>query len=143
MRNLHSNSIKPAEYLRQHWRIVVDHDATLEDLKRPSFWSNVAAMLRPGDKIEAVWEDSSRYVELMVLMAKRLEASVMVIIDTERTADNTTVIDQNVAEEYVVSFRGQRAKYSVMRGKEVVKSGFDTEDEARDWLKGHLQALAA
>lgn len=139
-KQLSPSAIKAAEFARQVWRIIVPRGTTVEDMLKPTYWGHVAAQLRTGDKIEAVVEDNSGYFEFYVRFARRLEAAVSLISQSDLPAAEIT---EDLVKEYRVEFRGQRAKWSVIKGKEVVKQGIESEGEAQAWLDNHLKALAA
>lgn len=140
MNQLTANDLKAAEYTRREWHAVVPASTTVEDLCTPAYWSHVAGQLRTGDEITVVSEDNSFYVKLFVRFAKRLEASVSLLqkVDLE-----PAVLTEDIIGEYEVKFRGQRSKWTIMRGKDVLRDGFESEGQARAYLADHLKAMAA
>lgn len=132
--------IQQAEQVCNRWRITITNDTSSEDVVKPVFWGHIAKMLRSGDIVEVVSEDQTRFMELMVLWSRRTEACVAVLRD--QVLKRAAKVEEIVGD-YQIVFRGQRAKYGVMRGKDVVKDGFETEDLAKEFLSVHLKNLAA
>jgi hypothetical protein len=140
MKQLPANGLSAAEYIRREWRITVDPATTLDDMMNPGYWAHVAAQLRTGDEITAVAEDNSFYAKFFVRFARRLEASVSLIQHVELEA---VAVTTELASEYSIKFRGQRSKFTILKGKEVLRDGFETENQAKAYLEDHLKALAA
>lgn len=136
---LNANALIEANFSRNIWRITTPIGTSPEELLKPTFWSHVALKLRPGDLIEAVAEDLAWFATLYVRSARRLDAAVSVIQFAKMDAPDVS----SVAAEYRVEFRGVKAKWSILRGKEILRDGFATEAEAKVHLESHLKALAA
>ena len=133
-------AIQPAEQVCNRWRVTITNDTSNQDVVKPVFWGHIAKMLRSGDVIEVLSDDQTRFMELLVLYSRRTEACVAVL--REQNIKAAAKIDE-IVSDYQIVFRGQRFKYGVMRGKDVVKDGFETEDLAKEHLSVHLKNLAA
>jgi hypothetical protein len=126
---------KEAEYIRRVWCASPEKGVTVEDMLVPSFWAHVAKQLRPGDRIEAVGNDGSWFVELFVRSASGNDARVAVL--------RAVKLDQEVpaveSDDYEIKYRGN-AKWSVVRksDKAVLIDGQDTKEQAAEWLAKHL-----
>lgn len=139
-KQLSPQAFQLAEYARQVWRVTAPADTKIEDLLVPSFWGHIAQSLRSGDLIEVVSEDNSWFADLYVRWARRLEASVS--LKNSGLLEARAVTDDQ-ASEYMIKFRGARSKFTILKGKDVVKDGFETENQAQAYLTDYLKQLAA
>lgn len=57
----------PAENKRNVWVATIPHSTEQEDIFKPEFFSNVAAQLTVGDRIECVAEDGTYFIEVYVI----------------------------------------------------------------------------
>lgn len=114
----------------------------VEALTAPDYWAHVARGMTAGDRIEVLAGDGSYWAMLLVRAAGRNEAHVQVL---QHVPLGAQVEAQDAAAPYEVKFRGPARKWSVMRkaDKAVIRDEFPLRDAAEQWLKGHLQALAA
>lgn len=138
------------ETRRNVWRATPRSGVDVESLNDPTYWSHVAKRARPGDKIEAFWEDGSRYVELIVVGVGSAALSVRILSQLEiaRASEEEETPSEGKGldmRDYRIVFAGSLAKFRITRIKDrhTVKDGFDTKDAAALWLKEHLKALAA
>jgi hypothetical protein len=106
----------------------------------PHYWAHSSAKLRIGDIIEVLAEDGSYFAELLVrdvgnLFAKvAFKSPVMVFSDEAETAETPT--------GYEVKWRGPKAKFGVLHGKDVLKDGFVDKTEAHAWLDDLVKKAA-
>lgn len=95
-------------------------------------------MLRRGDIITVLPDDNSYYSELLVLDVGKLFAKVVelrcVVIESSKSLSIT------LPEGYEIKFRGPIQKWTVLRGKEILKDGM-LKQQAENWLSEHLQAF--
>ena len=140
MKQLPANGLEPAEYKRREWRVSVPYDTTVEEMLTPEYWGHVSTRMQSGDTIEAIAEDNSFYAKFLVRGARKLEASVSLIHFVTLEAP---VVDQAFIDGYEVKFRGTRSKWSILRGKDVIKDGFDTENVAKAYLQDYVKQIAA
>jgi hypothetical protein len=139
-KQLKPNALAEAEFSRRGYRAIVPGDTSIEDMVVPSYWAHVASRLRPGDMIEVLAEDNSFYAEFIVRSARRLDATVSLL---RRVELEPAKLDASITEGYEIKFRGSRSKWSILRGKDVLRDGFETEAQARVYLDDHLKAMAA
>lgn len=118
-----------AAYATNRWSVTPPNGTSFARVLEPTFWGNVGHKLRPGDIIEVHAEDGSYFAELYVRAAHRLAANVAVIRHVDLVGE-TGAAALNEGSPFTVSFRGPHAKWCVMRGKEVVQQGFQTQAEA-------------
>lgn len=149
LRKLTAGKLKRLEFASTTYRIHPEDGTTLDDVLRPEYWAHVGEILRPFDKIEVVFDDGTRFTELLVLDTKRLYAKVAVLVDADLTAGKKEAADDAKAAvekpDYTVEYKGSIAKWSVIRASdnERVKDGMASRDEAEQYLKDYLKALAA
>lgn len=148
LRKLLGGKLKRAEFERTVYRICPEYGTTLEDLLKPEYWSHVGKQLRHFDKIEVVFEDSSRYLELVVIDCAPLWAKVSVVLDLDLTDEkeeaNKVRQDKDTNGDFRVEWGGNNQKFRVIRvaDKEKIKEGFATKAEAEKWVEEHRKTVA-
>lgn len=135
------NRIKPGDYMRNIFAATVPTGVTLADIQDGKYWTNIAKTLHITDRIEVVSEDGSFFAELYVTSV----VQSLVRVKLMRHVDLTSVGEIPVGEEseFEVKFRGQIAKHTVQnkKTKEVIKDGFSTQAEAKQWLLSYETGL--
>lgn len=139
--------MKLAEFDRSIFSVSPEQGITLDDMKRPEFWSHVSAKMKPGDRIEVISEDNEWFAELIVISSSRQWAKVSVLRFVELAQDpSLSAFDMNAVENsgFEVKWGGNTDKFRVTRNsdKEVVHRGSSTKAEAERWLVDYLKALA-
>lgn len=111
-------------------------------MKDPAFWANVSTRMHPNDHIEAVPEDGSYFVELFVRSAGPNWAHIEVLRE-HSFISAASVVEK--AKDVKVEWGGPAHKHRVVRisDKAVLKHGFDTPEQANEWLAGNLSAVTA
>lgn len=140
-RRLRGAQIKGSEFARAIYYSRPDAGTTADDLMRPDFWANVAAQLRPGDRIEVYPEDGAFFAELLVRSSSRLAAVVIPL----RAIDLSGSSEETIEEPgFSVKFRGPR-KFCVIRNSDGVPviEDIDTKEQAFRELEDYLKAHAA
>lgn len=138
---LRESRVKLAEYARQRHHVVPEEGTKFEDLQKEEYWAAVAYMFKPCDIIEVHAEDGSYYAELYIRACGRNWAKVAVL--------NKTALEPVEAKvtrpEFETAWKGPARKFGVVRVSdgEIIKDGFDTREQAADYIKGHVKALAA
>jgi len=66
-KSLNQGRVKIETYANQRWRASVENETTIENILDPIFWAHIAGQLIPGDHIECLWDDKSRWADLIVL----------------------------------------------------------------------------
>jgi hypothetical protein len=138
MTQLTPRRFKPANSVRNTWFIEPEFGTPVEALLDPAYWAHVSAQLRRGDIIEAIAEDNSYDVTLRVLDAGKLFAKV--VVKSRLDIKPAQMLNVAVPDGYEIKFRGPQAKWSVLRGKDVLKDGMD-KTQAETWLREHLVAM--
>ena len=129
-----------AESHHHRWAVMVEQGITKENLSDPSFWSHVSIKLRPWNHIEVYAKDGTFYAEYLVLACDRTWAKVRQLVYLSLTdTDMSQTEAEIITEGYDCKFRGPR-KWSVIRiaDNAVLQENMHTQDEAKLWLKGHL-----
>jgi hypothetical protein len=137
-----SKDVKAAEHMRAiHFAqgpLLPLADA-VKAMKDPAFWANVSTRLQPNNRIEAMPEDGSYFVEFMVRSAGPNWAYVEVLREHAFISAETVIAKAKDAE---VNWGGPAHKWRVQRpsDKAVLKAGFDTPEQAGSWLAANTQA---
>jgi TusA-related sulfurtransferase len=137
--SLNPNALIDAEFSRRVYCVNVLPSTTVEDLVNPNFWTHVAMKLRPGDMIEVLSDDKAFCAKLVVRSARRLDATVSLVYWKDLEIADVS----QIASEYEIVFRGAKSRWSILKGSDVLKSCFDTRNQAEAYLADHLKAIAA
>lgn len=123
-----------------HW-ICVPAGVTIEDVLQPAFWANVARKLKPFNTIEVHWDDAGQFAEVYCVSAGRNWASVSLLRHVKL---DRAVLPQQ-ASQYQITFNGPVDRFRIMRltDNAVIRAGFQSELEARQWLEQYLRNLSA
>lgn len=143
VRKMGSNKLRLAEYRRSVYMLIPDLGVTIEDIKKPDYWSNVAASLRPGDHVEFLADDNSFFVEVLIIDAGQRWAKVHVLQNHQIVP--VEHVDTGIEALFDVKWGGNAAKFKVIRlsDRETLKEGLSTKLEAYAWIKDHEKAMAA
>lgn len=136
--------MNPAGYSRQDWDVDLPAQVTLEDIKKPAYWKQVAAKFNPFDTIRASSDDASFYAELLVMQAQSGIGAVVEVKYLHDMSKKKAEPLPSKADEFVVKWRGG-AKWSVIRKADntVISEGLGTEEEALAELNSHLKTAMA
>ena len=137
--------MKEGQFLRNLWVATVEQGITREDLKKPSFWSHVAMQFRPYDRLEVRSDDGTFFAEYLILACERTYAKVKELNWYSLTSQDVAMTQsESDAEEFEYKYRGPHGKHSIVRKSDgaVMIEKLETQDQAKDWLKEHLKALA-
>jgi len=136
-----SNRVRLAEFMRNVHAVTVPSGVTVEDIQQGSYWVNTSRALKVTDRIEVINEDGSFFAELMVVSV----VMSMVRVKLLRSVDLTDVEDIPTGDEseLEVKYRGQIAKHTVQnkKTKKIIKEGFDTQAEAKQYLLNYETGL--
>lgn len=135
-----------AEVRRNVWRIHVANGTSPKDILSPAYWVHVARSYRMFDKIEALAEDGSWYMELLVVDCGQGFAKVAAINGT--LTELSPVEPESRATPlagHSVMWAGIHAKWRVVRDadKKTIREGFAHKADAFVWLDGYGKSLAA
>jgi len=129
--------IEESSYSRNVWFIKSVNESKVEDLLEPNYWSNVAQVLRAGDRIEVVPDDRHYFVELFVLGASKNWAKVVLLRNITLYKDN----EKEVGTEFVIDFGGpHKWRVRTTTGDVLVKD-LETKEAASIWLEKHKKDM--
>lgn len=131
-----------AEHQRSVYEIVPEAGTTFEEILHPDYWAHVAKHLRPWCRIEIRYDaaDSAYFAELVVRAADHITAKVAVLRKIDLRGDASAPAAE-APEGYVVKERGKNG-WCVLRGTEVVKTGFQTREQALAAAAAHAEVFA-
>lgn len=134
-----------AEYVSNRWVVTAEPGTTIDEIKDPIFWANVANRLRQWDRIEVRDAAGEWVAELVVLAVEPFAAKVHVVRHDvfDMKANGGVPEAQPVPEGYEVKNRGKDG-WCVIRqeDKAILKTGEVSRAHALIWLQGHLKALS-
>lgn len=149
-RKILAGALKRAEVVRPFYRIVIeDLETTREDVLNPQYWAHCSEAFNRDTHvfpiIELIWQDSSKFMQVMVVSSGTNFAKVKEIQFIDLAGDE--VDDGEYTEEnpdFKVEYRGG-AKWSVIRtaDKVVLVDKLTSRVEADKWLDDHLKAMKA
>lgn len=131
-----------AESKNHLWHAIVEFGTRREDVLKPEFWAYVAVKFIPRDQIDVFAEDGTFYSRLLVVRCDRTWASVTELQFVDLTKVKS-VADQ-VSGDYNVRFLGPKG-WSVIRKVDnaVLQDKLHSEENAKDWLRIHLESKSA
>ncbi len=145
LRKLHENALqRPNAASTVPWTVVLPVGHTMEDVLKPHYWSSVARLFDPRFHtfINIVNEEHTLFAQLYVQAVQENQLIVRQIGETQDWSIKSEVI-HSLTPKWNVGKRG----YDVIRvsDKAVIQDGskFKTEEQALDWIKAHVQAIAA
>lgn len=136
MTQLAPKNFEPSEIVRNEWHVKPEYGTPPEALLDSSYWAHVSSKMRRGDIVNALSEDNSFFMELIVLDVGKLFAKVCQLRLVK--ISQAEMLNVAVPEGFEIKFRGPR-KWSVLRGKDVLKEDLDKPDAER-WLEDHIKA---
>lgn len=151
-RQIVDSRFRLAEHQRQAYRATLEKGTTVEDLRDPDFWRLLSARVRPGDTIEATWEDGSGFAMLYVRAipgAGRLVVELLFggLFDQEDDGLDLPALPGagqiDVQDGVRVEYAGQHDLWRVVLEADgrVIKSGLGLQREARRQRTVYLQTL--
>lgn len=139
-KNLRPNRMKAAEFVRKVYHAEPSIDDTKEDILRPEYWLHMAPNMKPGDKIEMLWENGEQYAEALVLSATGKGASIGFTLEPMKLA--IPEMPKTGSSLYDVKWAGRHAKHRIIRlsDNEIMRSGFDSAPDAWRYVAKELKA---
>jgi hypothetical protein len=142
-RKLLTNQCVLAEYQRTDWVTKPEQGTSIEEMKNPEYWANVARDLKVLDRIEVRPADATWWAELLVRAVGPFTTKVHVL--------RVVVFDQTKGESaaaptvpagYAITHRGKNG-WTVIRKSDnaILKEGIDTQPAAHSWLDAHLKTF--
>lgn len=117
----------PAGHPWNEYHYKASGDAKLEDMLKPETWLHIASRLKPLDTIIVKSEAGLFSVALQVRRVMTDGVKVFPLW----VADMAEPVVPGKKSNIVVEFVSGGQKWRLVRGKEVLASGFDTEEEAK------------
>ncbi len=141
-RKLHVSHFQVAEFARQAWHVIPVSADTIEDTLRPEYWAHICARVSINDKIEAIWDDGTKYVEYKVLNKGDSWLKVAIINQAD-FAENSGAEPEAEAAKHEVKWGGPHLKWMVVRISDGQRLTTDhaSRDSAERWLVEHKKAL--
>lgn len=137
-----ASRMRGAEYERAVHVVTVEQGVSRETLKEPTFWAQVASKLRPWGRLEVRSDDGTFYAEYLVLACDRTWARVHELSYVSLTDADISLTQ--AGDNYELKWRGPHLKWSAIRKTDSValQEGFQTKDEAKLWLDGHIKTVS-
>lgn len=129
-----------AEFVRQDWVATAEEGTTIEDVLDPNYWSNMAAQMKPYDRIEVRVDTGEWLLELLVMNTDRNWASVVVLHQHDLQPEDGEVA---VPEAFAAKFRGPLHRWCVVRksDNEVLESKLESKEAASEWIRRYEQTI--
>lgn len=131
--------MKLIEQRRNHFFFDIPTDVKPDDLLEPKYWAHVSRKFKQCDRIEAICEDFTWHMELIVGDAG-LGFAVMVELSRKDLVKVTPAeVGVGMLADHAVEHAGTHAKWRVIRltDKHVLKDKFETKGQALTWLQGY------
>ena len=144
---LHVSQMVAADQQRQDMIVHPPAGTTLLDLQRPDYWTHVARLLRPYDRLEVRFADGRGWAELLVRVVEP-RAVVVHVLRSEIfcTAAGEPLAEVVVPDGYKVALRGAKG-WIITRlsdGEDIPTEQVQkTKEAAAVWLSAYLRKLAA
>lgn len=139
---------KQAEYSFNVHNAMIPETDTMEDVKRPDYWSIISntGLMRDGDEIRLVWEDDTLLARAYVLQCGKQWAHIK-ILETHALVDEVPELPAPLPSGYKIVWRGRHHRFGVIRVADdaLIKGEngeFHTRADAQKWLTEHLKAVA-
>lgn len=143
-RKLNITRIQLAGYLHNTFDATVERGTVIDDLKDPSYWSNVAQQFKPLDHIKVTAEDGTWGAYLRIIACDRTWAKVHVesVHDYSEAYSTAPSADMSLFDIRWTTL----GQYAIIRkdcldGTPPLKENFQTQAEAYRWLAEYLRDL--
>jgi hypothetical protein len=134
--------MRPAEASWRTHGVLVEAGTEPGAILQPSFWGNVAGRLRPLDRIE-VMDDAGAW--LCVLLVRAVGPAEAVVAELWRREFAPAAMLEQAPAAFEVRWVGHRNRWAVLRAadKSIVREGLQSREEAEEYIRSHVKALAA
>ncbi len=128
--------LRSEEYAHNVWVATAPFGVTREQLKEQTFWSHVAAQMRPRDELKVFAEDGTYFAHYLVLSCDRTWA---VVHELAFVPIGEVSLSEQALDDYEVKFRGPK-KWSVVRKSDnkVLQEGLHSQAQGEEWLQGFI-----
>ncbi len=152
-RKLLANALVRSEVARPDYRVIVkDLNTTFDDVLRPEYWANVAGLFNkdrwPYAKIELIWLDGSKYLELLVVDCGPVHAKVRVLSAHDWSKltqeDEPESNSEKPQADYILKHKGMVKKWCIIRtsDNEIISDGHADKADAQKYLDDYRKALS-
>lgn len=138
-RVLATGRVQLAETVFSQYHAVVDPGTTRADLENPAFWAHHAKTFRRNDLIHVDCADGSFDATLKVRVVGVKAVSMHVRHFAQLEAVDPEALQ--LPSGYTIGWGGDIDKFRVLRGNDLLKSGFESRHLAQTWLTNHLGSL--
>jgi hypothetical protein len=113
---------------------------TDEDLERPEFWAHVAQRCPKEGRVYVKPKDGGWVAELEI----RLVTGTGVVMQVLTKHELAPISYGSVMSEYLVAWLDNTEKFQVIRlsDKVVMETGFNSQEDANDWISRNTQRAA-
>lgn len=122
-----------AESHRVEHFITLPEGMQLEDLSLPEVWGAVAHKLHVHDTVEVSDAKSTFWAELLVREVGKSHAEVTILRKVDLKPLYETSDDLPLGHS--VRFIGSKQRWSIFRGNQIIKTGFNSKGEAIQWAR--------
>jgi len=140
---INMNRMKSGDFVRTLWVATVEMGVTRDDLKNPTFWSHVAAQLRPYDRIEVRCDDGTFFADYLVIACERTYAKVKELSWVSLTSSDVAMTEESL-EKFEYKYRGPHSMHSIVRKSDskVMVEHKQTKEDALKWLKEYKHTVS-
>lgn len=139
-KKLGESNFRPAEFVTRRWSVTLEDSTPYERLFDSDYWSHVAKKMQIGDIVEVHAENRTWFTELYVVYAHRQAAKV---VELRKVGLASAPEIEDIPSPFSVKWRGPNGKWAVMRGNDVMQSGFVSVEEAEIAKANLTRNLAA
>lgn len=134
--------MRPAEASWRTHGVLVEAGTAPAAILHPAFWGNVASRLRPLDRIE-VMDDAGAW--LVVLLVRAVGPAEAIVVELWRREFEAAAALAQTPAAFEVRWVGHRNRWAVLRAvdKSIVREGLQSREEAEEYIRSHVKALAA
>lgn len=136
-----SDRFQQADFIIGRYAAKVPAGTTLEDVLHPQYFENHLDRMRSLMEITVVSDDASLDVRLRVLTVTKTTAKLRVLDVYSGNADaEPAKIEQDAV---TTAWAGPNHKWRVMHGKNIIETGFTTEEEAKAAAARYVASINA
>lgn len=132
-----------SEFKRRRWSIIAKEGDTIEDIKKPEYWINIANKIAVFDILEVMSEDVKFYAEFIVVNKDKNWLLVRQLSFSQLSGEG--VATKDTTDDFEVIF-SPAEKFRVVRksNKQLVSDRpFSTKEAAENWLHRNIKEITA
>lgn len=136
-----SDRFQPSDFLIGRYTAKVPAGTTLEEVLHPQYFENHLSRMRSLMEITVISDDGSLDARLRVLTITKTTAKLRVL---DVYSGEEPAVQQRVdSGDVVAGWGGPNHKWRVMHGKNIIDTGFATEEEAKARAAEYLSSINA